>query len=124
MKLSGARATCGALSGAMAQFINQVLTWYLTNGNAYDCVQAMVSFSWEGNALGAKARCYLSHDSSGQADEIVVNLNGHDPNMKYTGSCLIFLFLFFCSFSCFFCFLIFCTTLETRCLICKLYYDL
>ena len=83
----------------------------------------MVSFSWEGNALGAKARCYLSHDSSGQADEIVVNLNGHDPNMKYTGSCLIFLFLFFCSFSCFFCFLIFCTTLETRCLICKLYYD-
>ena len=70
MKLSGARATCGALSGAMAQFINQVLTWYLTNGNAYDCVQAMVSFSWEGNALGAKARCYLSHDSSGQAPPV------------------------------------------------------
>ena len=85
MKLSGARATCGALSGAMAQFINQVLTWYLTNGNAYDCVQAMVSFSWEGNALGAKARCYLSHDSSGQADEIVVNLNGHAPATYQAG---------------------------------------
>ena len=75
----------GALMGAMAQLVKQVLTWHLTNGNAHDCVQAMVCFNSEGSALGAKARCYLSHDSSGTADGVVIALNGCDPKMKYTG---------------------------------------
>ena len=71
--------------GAMAQLVKQVLTWHLTNGNAHDCVQAMVCFKSEGSALGAKAICYLSHDSSGTADGVVIALNGCDPRMKYTG---------------------------------------
>ena len=69
----------------MAQLIKQLLTWYRTHDKAYDCVQAMVCFSWEGIALGAKARCYLSHGSSERADGVVISLFGHDPKLKYTG---------------------------------------
>ena len=68
----------------MAQLVKQVLTWHLTKGAAYECVQAMVCFNSEGSALGAKAICYLSRDPSGTADGVVFALNGCDP-MKYKG---------------------------------------
>ena len=45
----------------------------------------MVCFNSEGSALGAKAICFLSHDSSGAADGVVFALNGCDPTMKYKG---------------------------------------
>ena len=85
LNLGDSPITYSALMGAMAQLVKQVLTWHLTNGNAHDCVQAMVCFNLEGSALGAKAICYLSHDSSGTADGVVFALNGCDPTMKYTG---------------------------------------
>ena len=71
--------------GAMSQLVKRVLTWKLTNGYAHDSVQALVGFNSEGEALGAKAICYLSHaKSSDTADAVVVALNGADPK-KYTG---------------------------------------
>ena len=85
LNLGDSPITYAALMGAMAQFVKQVLTWHLTNGNAYGCVHAMVCFNSEGSALGAKAICYLSHDSSGTADGVVFALNGCVPTMKYTG---------------------------------------
>ena len=66
--------------------VKRVLTWKLTNGYAHDSVQALVGFNSEGEALGAKAICYLSHaKSSDTADVVVVALNGALPEMKYRG---------------------------------------
>ena len=46
-----------------------------------------MGFNSEGEALGAKAICYLSHaKSSDTADVVVVALNGVVPEMKYTGT--------------------------------------
>ena len=36
--------------------------------------------------LGAKAICYLSHDTTGAANGVTISLTGADPRMKYTGS--------------------------------------
>ena len=39
LNLGDSPITYVALMGAIAKMVKQVLTWHLTNGNAYDCVQ-------------------------------------------------------------------------------------
>ncbi len=66
--------------------VKQVLTWRLVNGYRHECIQALVAFNRECRDLGAPAICYLSHDTMGVADGVIISLTGVDPQMKYTGS--------------------------------------
>ena len=79
LSLTGSSITFTALLGALAQLVTQVLTGHLTQGAAYDCVQAMVCFNTEGSTLGAEAICYLTYDPSGAADGVVFKVTGCDP---------------------------------------------
>ena len=85
LSLTGSSITFTALLGALAQLVTQVLTGHLTQGAAYDCVQAMVCFNTEGSTLGSKAICYLTNDPSGTADGVVFKVTGCDPTDKYSG---------------------------------------
>ena len=68
--------------------VKQVLTWRLVKGNRHECIQALVAFNRNRQCLdlGAKAMCYLSHDTTGAANGVTISLTGADPRMKYTGS--------------------------------------
>ena len=85
LSLTGSPIRFTALTGALAQFVTQVLTGYLTKGVVYDRVQAMVCFNSEGSTMGAQAICYLTYDSSDTADGVVLKVTGCDPTDKYSG---------------------------------------
>ena len=84
--LRGSAITFTALLAIVRNIAKQVLTWRLINGYRHECIQALVAFNRQGLDLGAKAICYLSHDTTGAADGVTISLTGADPRMKYTGS--------------------------------------
>ena len=84
--LRGSAIKFTTLLGIVCRFVKQVLTWRLVNGYRHECIQALVAFNRQCLDLGAKAICYLSHDTTGAADGVTISLTGADPRMKYTGS--------------------------------------
>ena len=84
--LRGSAIKFTTLLGIVCNMVKQVLTWRLVNGYRHECIQALVAFNRQCLDLGAKAICYLSHDTTGAADGVTISLTGADPRMKYTGS--------------------------------------
>ena len=86
LPLRGSPITFSQLLGIFCSMAKQVLTRRLIQGYRHECIQALVAFNSQCHDLGAKAICYLSQDTTGEANGVTISLTGADPWMKYTDS--------------------------------------